>query len=69
MKQRPFSQPHPLADAATLKCKLAKESLRGEGQDEGELFKLVAERLCCHPHPAIERRKHEAVRIVQGFLP
>ena len=28
-------QPHPLADAATLRCKLAKASLRGEGQDEG----------------------------------
>ncbi len=28
-------QPHPLADAATLRRKLAKASLRGEGQDEG----------------------------------
>ena len=28
-------QPHPLADAATLRCKLAKASLRGEGQGEG----------------------------------
>ncbi len=27
--------PHPLADADTLRCKLAKASLRGEGQDEG----------------------------------
>ena len=28
-------QPHPLADAATRRCKLAKASLRGEGQGEG----------------------------------
>ena len=28
-------QPHPLADAATKRCKLAKASLRGEGQGEG----------------------------------
>ena len=28
-------RPHPLADADTLKCKLAKASLLGEGQDEG----------------------------------
>jgi hypothetical protein len=34
---RPFSQPHPLADAATLRRKLAKARLRGEGQDEGGL--------------------------------
>jgi len=27
--------PHPLADAATLRCKLAKASLRGEGWGEG----------------------------------
>ena len=28
-------QLHPLADAATLRCKLAKASLRGEGWGEG----------------------------------
>jgi hypothetical protein len=28
-------QPHLLADAATLRCKLAKASMRGEGQGEG----------------------------------
>ena len=28
-------RPHPLADADTLRRKLAKASLRGEGQDEG----------------------------------
>jgi len=33
----PSPQPHPLADAVTLSCKLAKASLPGEGQDEGEL--------------------------------
>ena len=27
--------PHPLADADTSRCKPAKASLRGEGQDEG----------------------------------
>ena len=31
----PSPQPHPLADAVTLNCKLAKASLPGEGQDEG----------------------------------
>ena len=35
--RRPLSQPHPLADVATLRCKLAKASLRGEGQNEGGL--------------------------------
>ncbi len=33
--ERPFSLSHPHADAITLSCKLAKASLRGEGQDEG----------------------------------
>ena len=33
--QASLLQPHPLADAATLRRKLAKASLRGEGQDEG----------------------------------
>jgi len=33
----PSPQPHPLADAVTLSCKLAKASLPGEGQDEGAL--------------------------------
>ena len=28
-------QPHPLADAATLRCKLAKASLRKEGWGKG----------------------------------
>ncbi len=36
-QQRPSSHPHPLADAESLKCKLAEASLRGEGQDEGGL--------------------------------
>ena len=31
--------PHPLADADTLRFKLAKASLRGEGQDEGSEFR------------------------------
>jgi branched-chain amino acid transport system permease protein len=35
-QQRPFSQPYPLADMASLDGKLAKASLRGEGQDEGD---------------------------------
>jgi hypothetical protein len=35
--RRPFSQPYPLADMATLYGKLAKASLLGEGQDEGGL--------------------------------
>jgi hypothetical protein len=34
-------QPHPLADAATLRCKLAKASLLGEGQDEGRFPQFV----------------------------
>ena len=42
--QRSFSQPHPLADAATLRCKLAKASLPGEGQDEGVLMLHPARR-------------------------
>ena len=29
--------PHPPADADMLRCKLAKASLRGEGQDEGRV--------------------------------
>ena len=33
--QASLLHPHPLADADTLRCKLAKASLRGEGQDEG----------------------------------
>ena len=33
--RRPFSHPHPPADADTWSFKLAKASLRGEGQDEG----------------------------------
>ena len=33
--QASLLHPHPLADADTLICKLAKASLRGEGQDEG----------------------------------
>jgi hypothetical protein len=35
LQQRPFSQPYPQADMATLNGKFAKASLRGEGQDEG----------------------------------
>jgi len=38
----PFSQQHPLADAATLRCKLAKASLLGERQSEGGLFATLA---------------------------
>jgi hypothetical protein len=38
-------QPHPLADAATLRRKLAKASLRGEGQDEG-VRRLLCSRPC-----------------------
>src|SRR5262249_25691151 len=34
-QQRPFSQPYPLADMATLDSKLAKAGLLGEGQNEG----------------------------------
>jgi hypothetical protein len=37
VQPRPFSQPYPLADMATPQSKLAKASLRGEGQDEGVL--------------------------------
>ena len=50
-------QPHPLADAAALRCKLAKAGLRGEGQDEGrELYSL--------PLP----QKH-APRLTPGIAP
>jgi hypothetical protein len=35
MFERPLSQLHPLADAATPGCKLAKASLLGERQSEG----------------------------------
>src|SRR5271157_2659318 len=35
LRRRPFSHPHPPADADTRSCKLAKASLPGEGQDEG----------------------------------
>ena len=35
LRGRPLSQPYPLADAATLRRKLAKASLLGEGQGEG----------------------------------
>ena len=41
LRQRPFSQPHSLANAATLSCKLAKASLLGEGQDEGGLLQAI----------------------------
>jgi hypothetical protein len=34
--------PHPLANAGTLNCKLAKASLRGEGQGEGRLAQFKA---------------------------
>ncbi len=37
--------PHPLADADTLRCKLAKASLRGEGQGEGRELRVCAHRL------------------------
>jgi hypothetical protein len=40
---RPLSQPHPLADAATLRCKLAKASLLGERQSEGVFRRLSSE--------------------------
>ena len=33
--QASLLHPHPPADADTLRCKLAKASLRGEGQDDG----------------------------------
>ena len=53
--QRPradsLSQPHPLADAATLRCKLAKASLLGEGWGEGVLR---------HRHMPHERRSRHA---------
>ena len=42
---RPFSQPHPRADAATLRCKLAKACLRGERQDEGGFHPRCAGRI------------------------
>jgi hypothetical protein len=35
-------QPHPLADAATLRCKLARASLRGEGWGEGRYRRYVS---------------------------
>ena len=35
-------QPHPLADAATLRCRLAKASLRGEGWGEGRFPQFIA---------------------------
>ena len=34
-------QLHPLADAATLRSKLAKASLRGEGQGEGRFARSL----------------------------
>jgi len=37
VQPRSFSQSRSLASATTLRCKLAKASLRGEGQDEGGL--------------------------------
>ena len=37
--QASLLHPHPLADADTLRCKLAKASLQGEGQDEGSEFR------------------------------
>jgi hypothetical protein len=40
MFERPLSQPHPLADAATPGCKLAKASLLGERQSEGVFRRL-----------------------------
>ncbi len=39
--QASLLQPHPLADAATLRRKLAKASLRGEGQDEGRFARSL----------------------------
>ncbi len=36
-------QPHPLADADNLSCKLAKASLPGEGQGEGALLLATAD--------------------------
>ena len=33
--------PHPLADADTLRCKLAKASLLGEGQGEGREVSIL----------------------------
>ena len=38
---RPLSQPHPLADVATLRCKLAKASLLGEEQSEGAFAEAI----------------------------
>jgi hypothetical protein len=35
LRRRPLSLPYPLADTATLRCKLAKASLLGGGQGEG----------------------------------
>ena len=35
-------QPHPLADAAMLRCKLAKASLLGEGSGEGRVPQFIA---------------------------
>jgi len=40
--QASLLQPYPLADAATLRCKLAKASLPGEGQDEGRFVQNLA---------------------------
>jgi hypothetical protein len=52
LRQRSFSHPHPLADADTLSCKLAKASLRGEGQDEGV---LILSNQSQHPSPLEEK--------------
>jgi hypothetical protein len=40
MFERALSQPHPLVDAATPGCKLAKASLLGERQSEGVFYRL-----------------------------
>ena len=54
-------RPHPLADADTLRRKLAKASLRGEGQGEGRDASdlLLRQRLAIVPQHDIDRGDHE----------
>ena len=51
---RPFSHPHPLADADTQRGKLAKASLRGEGQGEGGLSRAKPYIVCTGGEPLLQ---------------
>ena len=46
--QASLPRPHPLADADTLSCKLAKASLRGEGGGEGQIPSVHRAMRCPH---------------------